>query len=222
MEEFENTEELLSETLIVDDEKYTEVSDITIFDPRNIRKGYTYVKEYPEMSRIIEFQNIQNLDLIFIWWYSNPTSPLVLNFQIPVIRASKAYYKTFGRNHTDGKKKLNFCRAVFPEGIKMAIEKMVTFDVDARGRAKIMINKIFTDYEKIINTIELSEFKTAQGEIDYNKYVGVRKMIVAEIYDLIRIKEEGFGIKAKNKKEKDEEEGGQRLISSFLKEKKDE
>ena len=202
-----------------ENEKFEHESEITIFDPRGIPKG-KYKQSYPELNRHIEFQNRNESQMRFVWWFANPTSPLVLNESYVVRRSARAYYKVWGLGHSDVKLRRAMCEMRFGEDVKIAVEKMATFDVNSRYRANKIVDKTFEDIE-IISKLTKEDFADDKDVVDYTKFLTAKKMALAILPELLKIKEEGFSIKEKKKKG-GEEENGQQNINTFLNDKKDE
>ena len=170
-----------------------------IFDPRLCDIRY-YKTTYPELGDIPEFSKMGNKELALAWYYSCKSSPLSRikdnrdrivwaikevyagDLESDIIEETKEYQK-FYVNQTDQFKK--------------ASEYMGSFDPNARERAKSMADKIFDDYEKILNE-PVESFKSDK-EIDYKKYLDVRKVISNELDDLVKIKERGYGVLSEKK-----------------------
>lgn len=189
--------------------------DITIFDPRGVSD---YLRTYPELRTIPEFTNISVGELKFVWWYANPTSPLVKKEHNPANRSNKAYCKVWTpvQGDRDEVRFTNFSALRFTEPVRMAIEMMSKLDYTTRYRAKQIVDKTFKKYEEL-SDLTPSNFADEKGVPDYVKYANVLKMVVTSMSDLIRIKEQGFGIVDKNKK-KSEDEGGGGVMNEFLEE----
>ena len=49
---------------------------IALFDPRGIPTS-DYKQRYPELGRIDEYRPLSSNELVFVWWFANPTSPLM-------------------------------------------------------------------------------------------------------------------------------------------------
>lgn len=204
-------------------EKFAKEVEITIFDPRGIPVD-KYKQAYPELNRIIEFQNLTPKQLRFVWWYSNPTSPLVLNESIAFKRATRAYYKVWGDAVNDQKNRDALCSLRFADNLRVAVEKMATFDVSTRHKANLIADKIFSDCEKIANLTpedfgEITE-SGSYNNIDYVKFLSTKSLALKMLPELLKTKEEGFSVKEKTKSIK-EEDDGQANISQFLTSKKD-
>jgi hypothetical protein len=181
-----------------------------VFDPR----GYEYYKsEYPELNQIEQFRALRDKELKLVWYLSCPSSPLVEKFGTDLKKKLPELFGVIFKN----KFEQNFVNQFpdnIPENILVAMERMSKLDVSTRGQAKEMVDDIFSNYKTILS-LPADSFKDSQGNTDYNKYISVRKLIRAELSDIIKQKEEGFGIKDKGKKVNDNE--GQDSMSEFHK-----
>ena len=226
-------DEEVKENEIVDSAKakstYTRIeksdSDVTIFDPRGVSD---YLRTYPELRNIPEFVNISVAELKFVWWYANPTSPLVKGLagnnipnygrdNNPANRANHAYSKVWGTS-IEGRDEVrfaNFTSLRFTEPVRLAIEVMSKLDYTARYRAKQIADSIFTKYESL-SELSPTDFKDEKGLTDYVKYANVLKLVSSAMADLIRIKEHGFGVMEKGKKKP--ENDSNEMFNEFLEE----
>lgn len=171
--------------------------NIRIFDPQGV-KPEDYRNRYPELTRTAEFDNIPPKGLIFIWFYANQTSPLVLYTSDDYERAEEALKRSGfnpGKVERDRILKLQWDSA-FAEAIK----KMNSFDPGARYKAYCMIKNIFDHYEKLIAQGP-GAFQTTEGEddkvityTDHKRYVDVSAKIADELPGLLTKLEEGFAI----------------------------
>jgi len=174
---------------------------IRIFDPQNI-KPEDYRHRYPELERCSEFNDLNARALIFVWWYANPTSELVLYEHDDYTRVEEALKRSgYNPGKTDKERILSL---QFDSTMAIAIKKMGSFDPGARFLAYMMIKNIYDHYQKIINLgPEAFEVVTKQGkgdeaietkEIDYKRYVDVSAKISDELPGLLTKLEEGFAI----------------------------
>jgi len=143
--------------------------------------------------------------LIFVWWYANQTSSLVLEIDDDYDRAEEALKRSGynpGKNEKEAILKLQF-----NSEMAVAIKKMSEYAPEPRFKAYKMIRTIFDHYENIItqgpDAFKVTEklIKTKDGEeggeasfIDYHKHVNVSAKIAEEIPELLNKLEEGFGI----------------------------
>lgn len=168
-----------------------------LFDPRNCKPS-EYRKKYPELADVEEFTELSVTALIFVWWYANPTSDLVLGVANKKQRVTEALEKSGynpGRAEKDRMLDLKF-----PERIVLAIDKMQKFDPGARFRGYKMINNIMQQYELIISSgpdsFTRMEGKGEEAEevVDYQKYVNTSSKIAETVPMLIEKMESGFGV----------------------------
>jgi hypothetical protein len=183
---------------------------ISLFDPRGI-KAENYRSRYPELDRVPEFSDLLSKALIFVWWYANPTSPLVIGIPDDYERVQEALrMSTYTPSKTE---KENILKLQFNSSMAVAIKKMSEFDPGARYKGYKMIKTIFDHYEKLIEQGP-DAFIATEGSgnkavtyIDYPRYVTTSAKIAEEIPSLLAKLEEGFGIVDISGKQKDGDEG---------------
>lgn len=166
--------------------------DYKLFQPSNI----DLFKEYPELKEYKEFTEIKSNDeLLFVWHYANPTSDIAKIESID-LRIEAAYEKVFGK--TNDTRQVQYLMGDFPENVRAAIERMKNFKPSARMRAKLMTEKTFNDFEKIM-------FMDVYGEDvgEMKKLADLKMEIAEQLPGLIKQLEGGFGIKEVDSKGKE-------------------
>lgn len=167
-----------------------------LFDPTGI-KPEDYRSKYPELKRIPEFTPLTSIALMFVWYYSNPTSMLMKESD-DFLRARKALELS---KYNPGKSlREDLLKLHFPTDIAIAIDRMARMRADARVRSKLMVENVIQNYEKIIS-YGPDEYKDKDGEPDRKKYVDTTAKIVDELPKLIEKVEEGFGISTRTEDE---------------------
>ena len=175
--------------------------NITIFDPRGIKPD-DYRHRFPELERTKEFDNLPSRQLIFIWWYSCQTSPLVLEEHDNYERVKEALNRS---GFNPGKvEKERILSLQFDSAMASAIKRMAEFDPGARFKSYLMVKKIFDEYQHILDrgpdafkeTVTKGEGEKAvvTEEIDYKKYVDISAKISGELSGLLVKLEEGFAV----------------------------
>jgi hypothetical protein len=175
--------------------------NIKIFSPIGI-KPEDYRHRYPELDRTPEFEGIHPRGLMFIWWYANQSSDLVLYTHDDYERVKEALSRSgYAPTKIEKEKILSL---QFDSNFAVAIRKMASFDPGARFKAYMMIKKIYDQYQFIIDqgpsafmekvTKGEGEDKTVTEEIDYKKYVDISAKIAGELSGLLTKMEEGFAI----------------------------
>jgi hypothetical protein len=182
--------------------------DFISFDPRNDAIE-NYRNNYPEFGEIDEFKDLKSFELAYVWFYSHPKSPITEKGDD---RVKKCLQEVYGKNWEDSYKKYK----TPDERIKLAINIMSRINDNVRMRAKMMVDKTFNDYEELMS-VGIAEFQSASGGIDYKAFIDVRKTILKELQELVRIKERGFGISGK--KGNTTQLNGQELNEIYLKSK---
>lgn len=194
-----------------------EVKEYHMFGPTNEKD---LRRQYPELLSIEEFKKLSVSELLFVWWYANPTSPLVRDENIAdKFRAVEAFKKAFKKN-LDEQRKTDYYSLNFPDKVKLAVDRMMNYSPTARIKSKMIIEEIFDNYQKMVK-VDMSEFVTVEIGDDgkesktinwagRNSYINSTAKISETLPQLIRQLEEGFGIT-----ESKGEEGGTKAIHRF-------
>lgn len=190
-----------------------------LFGPKNEKD---LKRQYPELGRDKVFTDLTVQQLLFTWWYSNPTSPLVVNENLnEKERIMFAYNEAFSKTKKDDDRSRDYMSGNFPPTVRMAIDRMSKFNPTVRQRAKAMLEKIISNYEELID-VDVDDFqepvldedgKEVGKKINWtgrNSYVTSAKNIAEALPDLIKQVEEGFGVI-----ETREGESGIKAISRF-------
>ena len=193
--------------------------EIRLFDPTGLRP-VDYKATYPEMKRTKEFESIPGIELIFIWYFANATSPLV-DITDKHKKVDEAIRRSGYSPGPDEHEKL--LKLQFPPHIEAAIEKMSSYLPGARYFGWRALKNIFDQYQDIASRGPES-FKKKVGseeneagdmvpimEIDYNAYTNTSTKISTAMPGLISSMEEGFGISITGVVSDDEEEGNSQL-----------
>ncbi len=162
---------------------------IRLFDPEGI-KSTEYRNKYPELLDIDEFTSLNSKELILVWWFSNPTSPL---FNIEGDRKRMAEALDRAKYSTSAIKRKELLNMAFSENMALAIERMKKFLPDYRSRAKQLMQDMFKQYETIANA-SLEDYTDKDGNPDRKKYVDTTSKIIEILPDLLIKLESGFGI----------------------------
>lgn len=148
-------------------------------------KGKNMFTSYPELKDIPEFKAIGNEDMKFVWMIGNRSSSMFIeelantsNFG----RLKIAVEKAFGKN-IDPQIYRNYTTGAFSIEVKMAYEKMKTYDPAIRIRSTMMIDKVFARWEGI-----------AGKRMDDKEYIDITSKIIDKLPDLIKLKESRFGV----------------------------
>lgn len=163
-------------------------------------------RQYPELLLIKEFSALGARDLLFVWWLSNPTSPIVLlRGEDEHTKRTLAIKQVYGKTIT-GDKLDSFTSGNFPEKIKLAIERMRLVEPGIRAKAKMMTMKMMENFEKMVE-VDMDDFDTivkepGTGKIisretnftARNNYINSCAKISETLPNLIKQSEEGFGI----------------------------
>jgi hypothetical protein len=169
---------------------------IGLFVPKNEKD---LRRQYPELEGIAELKALSAREVLFVWYYACKGSKLVHTVHNLGERALIAIKKS--RLELDRNKETEYTNGVFPEKIKIAIEKMKTFSPKARNRARLMVEQIFDNYENLVKIDPETSFRLLDKEgtpvgIDWTgrkQYIDSCEKIAETLPKLIRQIEEGFG-----------------------------
>lgn len=188
---------------------------IIVFNPEGVLPD-DYRKRYPELETIAEFKSIKTRELIFVWYYSNPTSYLLYQFPEKKERVLQSATKAFGTPANAMTFSESFINRKLPNQSKIeeAIRRMEKILPTVRFQAMEMVNKCFDDLRDLLEK-PLTDFTKSDGSVDINSYMAVRKSVLKELEDMVRIREIGFGISSKE----DVKIDGQSIIERYLKDK---
>jgi hypothetical protein len=193
-----------------------------LFGPKNKK---SLKKLYPEIDEDPVFKGIEGRDLLFAWYIGIPHSPIDADWNDSV-RHKNAAAICF----EEGEKRHAYGSGDFPDEIKFAIDRFRKYSPEARAAAKNIVQKIFTNFEKLVNVDVEKDFlikrKVGKGEdaeevteMDWTgrkQYVDSVTTISKTLPDLLKQVEEGFGISDK----KADEISGVRSIDRYHQNKK--
>lgn len=168
-----------------------------LYGPKN---GKDLKTLYPELRGVSEFEKLTDGELLCVWWYSNPTSPLITEGNIPdKMRIALAYEEAFGADGDSDRRK-DYFSFNFPGRIKLAIDRMRSYNPTIRIRSKNIVEKILQNFEQMVN-VNIDDFKTVdeKGNVEINwtgrnNYVTSSAKISEVLPRLIEQVEQGFGM----------------------------
>ena len=178
-----------------------------LFDPSKVREGQTMFSDSPELKRIKDFIGLSPKEITFVWHYASPQS---MYFAMPETEEKVRKIMAKCDMVLQGRELDMYIQCRFPEKIKKAMDRMAKMDVDARVKAREMVTSIFDNYSTYIKGFSKKE--------DTEAYISAVTKITRELPNLIKLKEEGFGIVEESSKSAKK---GQENISQYLNSKKD-
>ena len=186
---------------------------IIVFNPEGIAPD-DYRKKYPELESIPEFKPLKPRELIFVWYYSNQTSFILYQYPEKKDRVLQSASKAFGTPVAGMKFAEDFLNRKLPgqSKIEEAVRRMEKIMPTVRFQAVEMVNHCFKDFQDLLAK-PLKDFTKPDGTLDINSYMAIRKSVLKELEDMVRIREVGFGIASNEDKKID----GQSVISHYLK-----
>jgi hypothetical protein len=170
------------------------VKKLSMFYP-STKKGI--LLDYPELAKRDSFRTLSRSEILFVWYYACKSSPFNKE-EDDKIKIEASLVQAFG-------KKAKAVRSTYMAGnmgekVKTAITEMRTFEIGPRIRAKLMVEKIMSNYEKLVDVNLEEDFKNKDGEIDWTKkkaYIDASSTISKTLPALIGQSEGGFGISEK-------------------------
>ena len=191
-----------------------------VYDPRPVEDLRRYKVKYPELNRTKEFQPIPPYDLAFVWWVAYPGSPLVMDYEGKLKdRFAKAAFRVWGDKRRGNADAVSYKQGIFNEKMKAAMNRMSKIEFDTRRRCSQMVDKMLSDFETVVNKgIKDPSYYNADGQMDLAKYTTSMNAIKKQLPDIIKTKEEGFGILSDAKSGKG---NGQNELQSYLQSKKE-
>ena len=178
----------------------------SLFSPKT---GRSLFYDYPELKNnpdLIQFKTDKS-KLLFCYYLGCDTSPLKKYYvgndnKKKTIAIEKAISHS-GVRLKDGER-LSFLSAEFPSEIKKGINGFLIYKANARIRAKLKMEKLFSNWEKIIDKdIDDAEFNILTkegvdtGEKDFDKikkYTDITINIKKQMAETIKDIEYGFGL----------------------------
>lgn len=175
--------------------KYTEPDmRYSMFYPRT-KDGL--LNDYPQLAKVKEFYDLRKEELLFVWYFFCKASPYY-GIDDRFERAEKSVKRAFQGVNTVETAQYKKCN--FPDKINFAGEKMKLYEPGPRIRAKKLVEKILSDYEKMIGSIDITDdenWRNNAGEVDMAKkknYIELTKTVTTALAGLIAQSEEGFGV----------------------------
>lgn len=192
---------------MTEEEDYN-IGNFSLYAPQ---KGSSLFTDYPELRKHNEFRELNDREMLFVWYFACKTSPYRMNLKDEHAMARFSYRRAYKgiENPVDESK---FDALKFSPKISEAVEVMKRFNPGARLHAKQIQDKVMENYWKIVNidVNDEKEFRNKDGEVDWTKkkaYVDSASKIVSDLPSLVEQVESSFGMKEKNLGEKDEFEG---------------
>lgn len=157
--------------------------------------------EYPELAKIPEFIDLTDKELRFVWYYSNPTSPIIEKSKKN--RLIESINMAFNGKIEDDLK-LKLVNGKIPDYLNAAIDRMKLVSASTRTQAKIYLNQAFDNIQKLIHI----DPEILEG-MDYSQkkhYLELMLKVQDELPKLVDKIERGFSVIEIPKKIKEDEE----------------
>lgn len=159
--------------------------------------------EYPELNEYEEFRDLTRHQILFVWYYGNPTSEFS-DLEEGSEKIGKCIFKSYGNSFPE-RIKPKWLAGNFPTEIKDALIVMGNFMPGYRHMAKVTLEKSFRNLEKMLKK-EPAEIEEMSVE-DQQKYMRMVFSASKELPDLLKRLEQGFGVQTITKKAKDKDAG---------------
>ena len=173
-----------------------DIQKLSMFYPKT-KKGL--IVDYPELSNYEVFKSLSKYELLFVWYFACKSSPFIRE-EDPKIRAERSILESFGQN-AKADIRSRYMSSNFPEKIRVAVAEMQKFEIGPRIRAKMMVEKIMTNYSELVDIDVKTEFKDKDQEEDWTKkkaYIDSCAKISSALPTLIVQSEGTFGITQKD------------------------
>lgn len=184
------------------------MENFILYGPRD---GKSLKRLYPEIEADPKFKPLANEDLLFAWYIGIPGSPIDNEWAEP-LRYKTAAARCFPKNDV---KKQKFASQDVPDDVKQAIREFECKSPEARLMAKLMTQRTFHRFKKILDvdvqndfnitrTIGKGEDKEEITEVNWTakkQYVDSAEKIIEMLPSMVKKIEEGFGMTEKQKKE---------------------
>lgn len=164
------------------------------------KSGKSLKRAYKELAEEPAFKDLPDDELLFVWYYAIPNGPIDSD-ESDTFRASLAAPIAFKKNPDKIKK---FSALIFDEPVKKAIERMKKYSPLARAIAKRVAQDTINNYKKMVK-VDLDSFnyidKEGNPQTDWsgrNQYVMATAKINAEMPDLVKVIEDGYGVEEKD------------------------
>lgn len=170
------------------------VKRLSMFYPET-KKGI--LLDYPELAKRDAFRNLSRSEALFVWYYACKASPFKYE-EDDKEKIELSLEQSFGKK-ADAVRN-TYIAGNFSEKVKTAIAEMRTFEIGPRIRSKMMIEKIMSNYEKLVDVNVSMDFLNKDGETDWTKkkaYIDSCSTISKTLPALISQSEGGFGISEK-------------------------
>lgn len=152
---------------------------------------------YPEISEYEELKRLTKKELIFVWYYSNKTSPYhtIENATKKVVKCIQILKDDISEDDLE-----RYLDLKFPAHIQNAINVMGNFDPKLRSVGKTVTGQILDNIRKAVS--EDVDNYTEAG--DKKSFIDMCINIGKNLPDLIKSLESGFGISNTKVKEIEE------------------
>jgi hypothetical protein len=167
----------------------------TVFEP-TVRD---MIIDYPELKGYEEFEDLTDRELRLCWLVGNRTSPIAKYEKHK--RLKSAVNQVYNKSALSRREVKGMLEGKIPPKIMAGIQRMASFKVEVRLRAKLMNEYIFDQLNDII-FVEETE-KMAMDTDEKKKYADLVIKISTELPSMVVRMEGGFGVKVKEEKEDD-------------------
>jgi len=164
----------------------------SIFWPKSASSLTT---DYPELKKILEPYSTQRNEVLFAWFYACKASPIIWMNEETRIKKSLHYAY---RGKMGAEQMGRFMSGDFGPKVINLVKIMQTFEPGPRIRAKMMVEKIMTNLEAMVDEEVTSEtFVGEDGKTDFSKkkaYVETQQKIASSLDGVVRQLEGGFSV----------------------------
>ena len=170
--------------------------DVVLFGMENENDLRT---EYPELSDIPEFKNMDKKALKFCYLVGNRTSP-IYSMSPREKKIERALTLVYGVNFLKKPELKAISEGDIPQEIISGIERMLLFNAEYRFRAKMLSQYMFD----ILTEIVIVENLTTMDMDERKKYTDLVIKVHSELPSMVKTVESSFGVKLISRKTKGE------------------
>ena len=169
--------------------------DLVLFEPSK----RDMLIDYPELKDYDAFAKITKRDLLFVWYVSNRTSPIITTPKEKRVKLACEYAYPKKTLENNGRIKEMYEDLNFPQEILEAIDVMASFNPSFRMRARLLNEH---NFEQLQSLVYLSrEEKLVMDLEDKKKYSELLIKTSNALPSMIQSMEVGYGVRLKKEKE---------------------
>lgn len=147
---------------------------------------------YPELRLVPEFENVTAKEFTFVWNY------VYMFADVPQdrLRIQKSLFLAFGDTMPMLDKE-KYKNGNYPEKVRIAIEKLKTYDFSSRLKARYITEKTLNNYIEFLSENKLQDLNGENKWDEISKFIKISKDINEALPELLKAMEHNFGVSDK-------------------------